>query len=302
MSIVRRIIHGWRRGSSIESRAGILFPTAYLIVFVALLLYPLLSTAWLSLHKADLFGGSEFVGIDNYARLLRDPVFRKAIANTCYFVLLTAPTLTLLGLALALMLNNRSSGFSLLRGLFFSSSALSVTIVALIWRMVLMTEGGLISNILSSVGLAPIPFLNDARLTLPAIAITTVWWGIGLPMMLFLAALQQVPKDLYEAAKLDNAGRWRTLTSITLPSIRRTTLVVLIIEVVLQFQMLGQAEAMTSGGPNNSSLTVVLFIHQVAFRHWDVGYAAAASAILLCIILTTGIIRFFSGRPATPLR
>jgi multiple sugar transport system permease protein len=281
-----------------EARSGLLFVAPYLLVFVVLLLYPLLSGVWLSLHKADLFGGSQFIGTENYARLLRDPVFLQSVRNTLWFVVLTVPALTLAGLGLALALNNDSRLSAVLRGLFFSSSVLSVTIVTLIWRMVLVPDGGLIANLLTRAGMASIPFLSDARLALPAIAVTTIWWCIGLPMMLFLAALQQVPKDLYEAAALDNAGWWRTLLHITLPSIRRTAVVVIIIEIILQFQLFGQAQIMTLGGPNNASLPMVLFIYQVGFQRWDIGYAAAASAILFCLILVAALAQFFVTREA----
>ena len=287
------------RGSSAaaaEARSGLLFVAPYLLVFVVLLVYPLLSGLWLSLHKADLFGGSQFIGTENYARLFQDAVFLQSVRNTLWFVVLTVPALTLAGLGLALALNNGSRVSTLLRGLFFSSSVLSVTIVTLIWRMVLVPDDGLIANLLTHAGISPIPFLSDARLALPAIAITTIWWCIGLPMMLFLAALQQVPKDLYEAAALDNAGWWRTLFRITLPSIRRTAVVVVIIEIILQFQLFGQAQIMTLGGPNNASLPVVLFIYQIGFQRWDIGYAAAASEILFCMILAAALTQFFVTR------
>jgi multiple sugar transport system permease protein len=151
----------WSAAGS-EARSGVLFVAPYLIVFTVLLIYPLISGIWLSLHKADLFGGSQFIGLENYARLFRDAVFLKAVRNTLYFVLLTVPPLTLIGLGLALALNNRSRASTLLRGLFFSSSVLSVTIVTLIWRMVLIPDGGLIANVLTRFGLSPIPFLSDA--------------------------------------------------------------------------------------------------------------------------------------------
>jgi multiple sugar transport system permease protein len=279
-----------------EAWSGLPFVAPYLAVFLVLLVYPLVSGMWLSLHKADLFGGSQFIGFENYARLFHDDVFRQAIWNTCYFVLLTVPALTLIGLGLALALNTASRWSALLRGLFFSSSVLSVTIVTLIWRMVLVPDGGLIADLLAKFGLPAVPFLSDAKLTLPAIAITTVWWCIGLPMMLFLAALQQVPKDLYEAAVLDNAGWWRTLMRITLPSIQRTALVVVVIETILQFQLFGQAQILTLGGPNNASLPIVLFIYQIGFQRWDIGYAAAASEILFCIILVAAMAQFLASR------
>ena len=159
-----------------------------------------------------------------------------------------------------------------------------------------LPDGGLIANVLGWFGGKPIPFLSDADLALPAIAITTIWWCLGLPMMLFLAALQQVPRELYEAAALDNAGRWRTLWSVTLPSIRRTLLVVLIIEVVLQFQLFGQPQLMTQGGPNNASRPLVLFIYEVGFNRWDVGYATAASQILFMLILIAALAQYVLSR------
>lgn len=282
--------------SSSEARSGVLFVAPYLSVFAVLLLYPLCCGFWLSLHKADLFGGSQFIGAENYVRLFRDAVFVRAVWNNCYFVLLTVPALTVTGLGLALALNNNSRSSTVLRGLFFSSSVLSVTIVTLIWRMVLVPDGGLIANLLALVHLPPLSFLSNAKLALPAIALTTIWWCIGLPTMLFLAALQQIPPDLYEAAALDNAARWRTFTRITLPSIKRTTIVVVVIEVVLQFQLFGQAQIMTLGGPNNASLPIVLFAYQVGFQRWDIGYAAAASQILFCIILVAAMAQFFASR------
>lgn len=285
-----------RSSAAREARSGYLFVAPYLLVFAALLIYPLLSGMWLSLHKADLFGGSQFIGLENYSRLFHDAEFLKSVGNSCYFVVLTVPPLTLIGLGLALALNNNSRWSAVLRGLFFSSSILSVTIVTLIWRMVLVPDGGLIANILTRMGMHPIAFLSDEHLALPAIALTTVWWCIGLPMMLFLAALQQVPKELYEAAVLDRAGAWRTLTHITLPSIRRTGIVVIVIEVILQFQLFGQAQILTLGGPNNASLPIVLFAYQVGFQRWDIGYAAAASEILFCIILAAAMIQMYAVR------
>jgi multiple sugar transport system permease protein len=279
-----------------EARGGWLFVAPFLIVFATLLIYPLLSGIFLSFHKADLFGGSQYIGFENYVRLFHDAEFLKAVRNTSYFVILTVPALTLIGLGLALSLNNRSRWSAILRSLFFASSILSVTIVTLIWRMVLIPDGGLIANILTRLGARPIAFLSDEHLVLPALAMTTIWWCIGLPMMLFLAALQQVPRELYEAALLDRAGWWRMLTHITLPSIRRTAIVVVVIEVILQFQLFGQAQIMTLGGPNNASLPIVLFAYQVGFQRWDIGYAAAASEVLFCIILAAAMIQMYAVR------
>ena len=276
--------------------SGLPFVAPYLFVFVTFLIGPMIAGVILSLYKADLFGGATFVGLENYVRLMRDQVFLQAVGNSFYFVVLTVPSLALLGLLLALALNSQTRTAAILRGIFFASSVLSVTVVTLIWRMVLISDGGLIANGLEATGQSPIPFLDDPSLVLPAIALTTVWWCLGLPMMIFLAALQQVPRELYEAAALDRAGPFTRLWRITLPSIRRAVALVVVIQIVLQFQLFGQAQLMTQGGPNGASRPIVLFIYEVGFRRWDIGYAAAASQILFAIILMAAMVQFLIAR------
>lgn len=276
--------------------SGLPFVAPYLFVFVTFLIGPMIAGVILSLYKADLFGGATFVGVENYVRLMRDQVFLQAVGNSFYFVILTVPSLALLGLLLALALNRQTRTAAILRGIFFASSILSVTVVTLIWRMVLISDGGLIANGLEAAAQSPVPFLDDPGLVLPAIALTTVWWCLGLPMMIFLAALQQVPKELYEAAALDRAGPLTRLWRITLPSIRRAVALVVVIQVVLQFQLFGQAQLMTQGGPNGASRPIVLFIYEVGFRRWDIGYAAAASQILFAIILMAAMVQFLIAR------
>ena len=273
-----------------------LYVLPYLLLYLALIVYPLFAGMRLSLFKADFFGQRVFVGIENFVRLFSDKVFLGTLWNTIYFIVLTVPALAVIGLALALALNRTTRTAAILRGVFFSSSVLSVTVVTLLWRVVFITDGGFISTVREAFGKGPMPFLSDEHLALPAIAITTIWWCIGLPMMLFLAALQQVPRELYEAAALDNAGRWKTLWNVTLPSIRRTFALVIIIEIVLQFQLFGQAQLMTLGGPNNASRPIVLFIYEVGFNRWDIGYAAAASQILFAMILMAALAQYAVSR------
>jgi multiple sugar transport system permease protein len=275
---------------------GAIYVMPFVLVYAALTIYPLLAGMWLSLHKADFFGARVFVGFENFSRLLQDEIFLGALWNTIYFLFLTVPALAVIGLALALALNRPTRTAAVLRGVFFASSVLSVTIVTLLWRVVFITDGGFIATVLESFDRAPIGFLTDENLALPAIAIATIWWCIGLPMMLFLAALQQVPPELYEAAALDNAGRWKTLWNVTLPSIRRTFVLVIIIEVVLQFQLFGQAQLMTLGGPNNASRPIVLFIYEIGFVRWDIGYAAAAAQILFGLILIAAMAQYLIAR------
>jgi multiple sugar transport system permease protein len=285
-----------RSATTSRNWSNMLFIAPFLTAYLLLLIAPLIGGIVLSLFKADLFGVERFVGLNNFIRLAGDEQFLGTVVNTFYFVLLTVPALTVIGLGLALALNRESRLSAVLRAIFFSSTVLSVTIVALIWRMVFIPEGGLIAELRAMFGDEPINFLNNERLALPAIAITTIWWCIGLPMMLFLAALQQVPRDLYEAAALDNSGRWQTLWRVTLPSIRRTFVLVIIMQVILQFQIFGQAQLMTLGGPGNASRPIVLFIYEAGFRRWDLGYASAAAQVLFLMILAAALAQYHASR------
>lgn len=276
-----------------ERWSGMLFVLPYLLLFATMLILPLIVGIRLSATRGDLFGIKEEVGLDNYVRLFSDPVFLQSLGNTFYFVLLTVPALTIIGLLLALALNNQARWAAILRAIFFASTVLSVTVVTLIWRLVLIPEGGLAAVLAKAIGREPVAFLSDPTLAMPAIAVTTIWWGIGLPMVLFLAALQQVPRDIYEAAALDNASRLRVLFSITLPSIRRTIALVIIVEIILQFQLFGQAQLMTGGGPNNTTRPIVLFIYEAGWKQWQLGYASAAAQVLFAVIAIAAMAQYY---------
>lgn len=276
---------------------NMLFVAPYLLVFFILVIVPVALGLWLSFQDYDMLSGHHGgVGWKNYAELWSDRIFIRSVINTLWFVALTVPAFVIIGLFLALALNNAWRSSALLRSIFFGSSILSVTIVTLIWRLVYMPDRGLIANMLSPVGLSAPPFITSEALALPGVAIVTVWWIIGLPMMLFLAGLQQIPRELYEAAALDNASRWRTLTAITLPAMRRTILLVAMLEVVLQFQLFGQAHLITGGGPNNASRPIVMFIYEAGFRDWALGYAASASQVLFVLMMAAALMQMWVAR------
>jgi multiple sugar transport system permease protein len=263
-----------------------LFVLPFLLVYALLLVLPVFRGVWISLNEIDLLSDeTQFVGLANFVNLFDDAVFRGAVRNTLTFVGISTPIFVALGLALALALNRPTRSGAALRAIFFGSSVLSVTIVTLVWRLVLMPDRGLVANLLHGLGLASIAPLVSETWALPTVAFVTVWWGIGLPMMLFLAALQQIPQEVYEAAAMDNASRWRSFTAITLPALKRTVALVAVIEVVAQFQLFGQVQLMTQGGPNNSSRPIVMFIYEAGFRQWALGYSAAAAQVLFVLML-----------------
>jgi multiple sugar transport system permease protein len=272
---------------------GFAFAGPFLLLYTVILIYPLLRGMALSTMRVDLFGDGHFVGLANYARLFADPTFIQAFRNTFLVTLMVVPLLTVLALALALALNRATGGAAILRGVFFSSSVLSVTIVTLIWRFVLAPDAGLLGELWTALGWTPLNFLSAPGLTLPALAITTIWWSLGLPMMLFLAGLQQIPHDIYEAAALDRASRWTTLWKVTLPSLRRTLILVVMLQTAAQLQMFGQAQLLTAGGPSGASRTAVLFMFEAAFGRWELGYASAAAEILFLIILLVTLTQYW---------
>jgi multiple sugar transport system permease protein len=278
---------------------GLLFVAPFLSLYSLILIFPLFRGMWLSLNQVDLFGDGHFVGAGNYVRLARDPVFATSLVNTFEVTLMIVPVLTILSLLLALALNNAGRAAALLRGIFFSSAVLSVTIVTLIWRFVLAPDSGLLGEAWKSMGWEPLAFLSAQRLVLPGIAVTTIWWSVGLPMLLFLAGLQQIPGDMYEAAALDDSSRWTTFWRITLPSLRRTLVLVVMLQTAAQLQLFGQSQLLTAGGPSGASRTAVLFLFETAFGRWELGYASAAAEILFLIILAVTFLQYWSTTRAT---
>lgn len=278
---------------------GLLFVAPFLALYSLILVFPLLRGLWFSLNQVDLFGAGHFVGFGNYAELFRDPVFGTSLINTFEVTLMIVPPLTVIALLLALALNRAGSGAAIIRGIFFSSAVLSVTIVTLIWRFILAPDAGLLGEVWKAFGWEPLAFLSDQHLVLPALAITTIWWSVGFPMLLFLAGLQQIPEDMYEAAALDGAGQWTTFRKITLPALRRTVVLVVMLQTAAQLQLFGQSQLLTAGGPSGASRTAVLFLFETAFGRWQLGYASAAAEVLFLIILAVTLTQYWLTGRAT---
>jgi multiple sugar transport system permease protein len=277
--------------------AASVFLGPFLIIYAVFLVYPLFKGFWISLHDWELAGGyREYIGTLNYQDLWTDKMFWRTIRNTLYFVAITVPTMTLLALALALAVQGGGRLKAVLRSVFFMSSVFSVTVVTLVWSMVLSADKGLLMPLWDVLGMKPVNFLGDATWAMPSIALATLWWGVGLPMALFLAALGQIPRELYEAAELDHASRWTVLRRITLPSIRHTMLLVLVLQIVGQFQIFGQAYLMTQGGPANKTRTMVQYIYDTGFRDWQVGYASAMAITLFVLMLGFSMLQLWLGR------
>ena len=280
-----------------DALTAYLFLAPFLAIYVVLLVYPFFKGLWISLHDWELAGNyRKFIGFLNYQDLWFDAVFWKVVGNTLLFVVLTVPTMTVLALVLALAVFGRGRLKGVLRSIFFMSSVFSVSVVTLLWQMVLSADKGLLLPLFHWIGMQPINFLGSPVLAMPSLVVTTLWWGVGLPMALFLAALSQIPSELYEAAELDHASRSTVLRNITLPSIRHTLLLVLVLQIVGQFQIFGQAHLMTQGGPANRTRTLVQYIYETSFRDWQVGYASAMAFGLFILMLGFTMLQLWLGR------
>jgi len=280
-----------------DALTGYIFLAPFFIIYATFLVYPFFKGLWISLFDWELAGNyRKFIGFLNYEDLWTDPIFWKTVGNTLLFVVMTVPTMTALALILALAVFGTGRIKGVLRSIFFMSSVFSVSVVTVIWSMVLSADNGLIVPLFKLIGMQPINFLGHPTLALPSIALTTLWWGVGLPMALFLAALSQIPAELYEAAELDYASRLTVLRRITLPSIRHTVLLVLVLQIVGQFQIFGQVHLMTQGGPANKTKTIVQYIYETSFRDWQVGYATAMSFGLFILMFGFTMLQLWLGR------
>lgn len=285
---------GLRAGDALQAY---FFLAPFLIIYLVFLVYPLFKGVWISLHDWELVGDyREYIGFLNYVDLWYDPLFWRVVRNTLLFVALTVPAMTALALALALAVHKPGRARSIMRGVFFGSSVFSVTVVTLVWQMVLNGDRGLVAHLFRTLGLEPINFLGDPFWAMPSLTLATLWWGVGLPMALFLASLNQIPRELYEAAELDSASRWTVLRRITLPAIKRTTILVLVLQIVGQFQIFGQAQLMTGGGPANGTRVIVQYIYETGFRDWQIGYAAAMAVVLFVLMFAFSMLQLWLGR------
>ncbi|HVK39355.1 MAG TPA: sugar ABC transporter permease [Candidatus Kapabacteria bacterium] len=247
----------------------------------------------LGFTKWDLVTAPEWIGIANYREAFASDLFRQVLGNTFLYVLLSAPVSVACSLALALMVNRRIRGITAFRTLYFFPVVTSMVAVAVVWSWLYNPEFGLLNYLLRELGGIEGPrWLLSTDWAMPAIALMSIWKGIGYNMLIFLAGLQAIPETLYEAATIDGAGPVRRFTSVTLPMLSPTTFFVFVITLIGSFQIFEQTYTMTQGGPASSTLTLSYFIFQNAFQYFRMGYATAMAYILFAITLVVTIAQF----------
>ncbi len=229
-----------------------------------------------------------------------DPTFWIALQNTLLFTAISTPIIAVLGLLMALSLQGQRRGARWYQMAFFLPYILPVSVVTLIWTYFLSPGQGLLQQILTPLGIDPIPWLSDSNTALTAVIVTTVWWTVGFNLVMFAAGLQDVDRSLYEAASLDGAGPWRKFVSVTLPGIRHVVLLVMVMQAIASFQVFGQVNIMTGGGPGTSTEVLIRHIYQTGFRDFELGYASAMSLFLFALMLIVSVVQMrFLGKDDT---
>lgn len=274
------------------------FVAPSLAVIVVFFFLPVLAAFMMSFTDFDIYSLGNlsyirFVGIDNYKKLLENPLFWKSLKNTFYFVVIGGPLSVAVSLGTALLLNSK---IVKLKGIFrltyFLPVVTTLVAVAIMWRFIYHPRFGLLNYMLSFIGISPIDWLGDADYSMPAIILMAVWKNFGYNMIIFIAGLQNIPEYLYEAAVLEGANGWQQFKRITIPMLAPTTLFISIITMIGYFQLFAEPYIMTQGGPLNSTLSIVLYMYQEGFRWWNMGYSTALAFALFFIIFIVTMIQF----------
>lgn len=282
-----------RRSAPRDTFAGYAFLLPFLAVYAVFSLYPMIQGFIISFFKWNITGAKVFIGFDNYLRLFRDPVFWKALTNTLLYVLISTPIFMLGALVLALIVDSKLLlGRTFVRSTFFLPNILAVSITAVIWLNLLQPYTGLLNAGLHAIGIKQeIFWLTSKALVWPSIVMVTFWWNTGYYMLIYLAGLQEIPAEQYEAAAIDGATGLQRIMRITIPCLKRTHLLVLFLQAIASFKIFGQVFLITSGGPAGASRTLLQYVYETGFTTFQIGQASAASFVLLLVILSVSIVQ-----------
>ena len=276
--------HLWRQYQ------GLLFVLPAVVFTPIFFIFPLIMAGWMSFNDWPLLGTPKFSGLENYTALVDDKLVLRSLWFTTQYTLLVVPPTLLLGLLLALLVNQPLTGIGLFRTTYFIPVVVGFAVSSYIWVWLFHNEVGIINTVLRDLGLLEghLLWLGDKNLALGAIIVSVVWKTVGFSMILFLAGIQAIPGELHEAARVDGANAWSRFILITLPLLRRTFALVLIVTMIGAVLAFDQFYIMTAGGPRNQTITSVFMIYILAFNNFKLGYGAALSMVLL------GILIFFS--------
>lgn len=282
-----------------EAIAGYLFvlPDALgLLLFVGL---PMILALTIGFFEVDGFGGFRFVGFANYLRMWNDPLFWAALRVTLAYAVMLVPALYVSGLGLALLVQKSGRFNTVMRSMFFAPQMVSLVVIALVWQLMTVDKLGVFTRFLASFGISGISFLGDPGFALFTVTFVSVWFLMGFYMLIFLGGLQDIPREYYEAARIDGAGPVTSFWYVTLPLLRPTSFFVLLVSTVAAVagaQVFDLTFVMTKGGPANATSTLVLYIYRQAFQFSAFGYAAAIASVLVLVLMLTTMVFFFITR------
>lgn len=269
-----------------------------MILLLIFSIIPILIALGISFTDMDLKGLAnwstvDFVGLKNFKELFQDEVFLKSVYNTFFYVVIGVPLVIISSLSVALILNQGTNLlYRTFRGVYYLPSITNIVAIAVIWGFLYNTDYGLLNYILTEIGLGKVPWLQHPTVAKISLIILAVWKGIGLNMIIFLAALQGIPKTYYEAAEMDGANRFQILFKVTLPLLRYATFFVTVTTLIAWMQFFEEPFVMTEGGPLNGTMSIALFIYQEGFQYSEFGYAAAGSFVLFAFIIAVTLIQF----------
>lgn len=275
-----------------EALNGYLFFSPGLIGFLVFMGFPILYSLYLSFTSYNIYSPPKWIGLHNYRVMFtQDPLFFKSLGNTLYYVALSVPLNTILGVLIAVLMNQKVFGIRAFRTIYFLPSVVSGVAVALLWQWILDGNFGLLNTFLANFGIVGPGWLTDEAWAKPSMVLMNLW-AVGGTMIIYLAGLQGVPRSLYEASIVDGAGRIRQFWNITIPMLTPTIFYNVIMGVLGGFQIFIQAYIMTGGGPNNSTMFYALHLYNKAFKDLQMGYASALAWVLLIISLALTLIIF----------
>jgi multiple sugar transport system permease protein len=280
-----------------------LFLAPGLIVFSLFTVFALLFAFYLTFHEWNILEPDKpFVGLDNYKEMVDDERFRRSVINTLYFTGASVPLGMAIGLAIALLLNQPLRGRAILRTLYFLPVVTPFVVVAIIWKWLYNGDFGLFNYYLLKTHLInePLAWLADKQLAMPSVVLMTVWTSIGFSMVVYLAGLQAIPEELYEASRVDGAGPWARFRHITLPLLAPTTLFLAVIGIIGSFQVFTQIFVMTSGGPVDRTTTMVFYVYESAFKFYEMGYASTLAFALFLMLLGFTVLQLRLYRRTEP--
>jgi multiple sugar transport system permease protein len=278
-----------------KTLTAFLFLLPFLALDTLFIIWPVISGIYVSLHKWGLMGKIRFLGFENYARFLQDKFFWSSLGHTAWFVIISVPALVITALILALLANRKNPLQKFFRISYYVPNILSVSVISFTARFMASPYLGFLSSLFHTVGiLTPdqeIMWLTNPNFAWIVITTATVWWTVGFSMMLNISALQDIPVQVYEAAEIDGATKSRQLFSITLPLLKPTTYLILLLQIIASFRIFGQIFLITSGGPGNMTRPLIQYIYESAFRQYDMGYGASMSYALFVILIVLSYIQ-----------